>query len=554
MLRRIAVLLVVGATLTLGLAAMGNAQSARVQIPRSKTGADTYKETFCTSDAPICADPYSSIGPDGEYTGHDEPSLLSYSHDHGSGNDMTYVVTLPKDPRKIPRQNGKGGTWNFELRPTFWLGLPMCDTQSAPEYTRTCKRDSDANNKVSPNPSSPNYLGRHPGQAYMELQFYGPGYVPQFEGFGCSAKQYCAAMTIDSLMLNQNTGLYNNSACDNYFLAGPEPINWAYVTKNGVSQAPANPIAASTDPNLTAVNPDYTKDLMMNPGDRIRVHLHDTPAGFRTDLKDLTTNQSGFMTASIANGFGHILYRPNAKTCSVRPYAFHPEYDTAVKRGTTWGAHTYSVAFADEIGHFEFCQKLDKNFNCKKAGANDPGGLDNDDVGCVPAADSLVIKVTACFGSDADFDGPSYLKDWPGTNPNVARDRKLHPSPVMFTSPLSRGRNFGRIAFEADLPRIEASDLGGPGPYCDRTTGVNCVNPPPGAQFYPFYSTRMVSGVCTWQEGGRFIPGSVRKFGGSSASEYGSLLGVVYPEAGFTTATLINDFQRSLNNPCRRVS
>ena len=29
----------------------------------------------------------------------------------------------------------------------------------------------------------------------MELQFYGPGYVPQFEGFGCTATQYCAAMT-----------------------------------------------------------------------------------------------------------------------------------------------------------------------------------------------------------------------------------------------------------------------------------------------------------------------------------------------------------------------
>lgn len=25
------------------------------------------------------------------------------------------------------------------------------------------------------------------GNAYMELQFYGPGYVEQFEGFGCTA-------------------------------------------------------------------------------------------------------------------------------------------------------------------------------------------------------------------------------------------------------------------------------------------------------------------------------------------------------------------------------
>ena len=45
----------------------------------------------------------------------------------------------------------------------------------------------------------------------------------------------------------------------------------------------------STTPNLTAVNPDVTKDLLMNPGDRIRIHMHDTPAGFRIDLTDLTT-------------------------------------------------------------------------------------------------------------------------------------------------------------------------------------------------------------------------------------------------------------------------
>ena len=125
---------------------------------------------------------------------------------------------------------------------------------------------------------------------------------------------------------------------------------------------------------------------------------------------------------------------------------------------------------------------------------------------------------------------------------------------MLFTSPLSAGRDYARIAFEADLPRIEASDLGGPGPFCNRTTGAHCVNPPPGAKFYPFFSTTSVRGTCTWQEGGRFIPGTVRKFGGNSASAFGSLLGVTYPEAGFTTATLINDFQRLMTNPCRRAN
>ena len=87
----------------------------------------------------------------------------------------------------------------------------------------------------------------------MELQFYGPGYVPQFEGFGCAATIYCAAMTIDSRTLDQNTGVENNAACNNYILGGPEPINWAYVTKSGVSQAPANPLFTGTfsAPNLS---------------------------------------------------------------------------------------------------------------------------------------------------------------------------------------------------------------------------------------------------------------------------------------------------------------
>ena len=82
--------------------------------------------------------------------------------------------------------------------------MTLCDTESAPEYTKTCTPDSNANDLVGLDPTEPDYIGKHPGNAYMELQFYGPGYVPQFEGFGCSAKQYCAAMTIDSLTLDRD--------------------------------------------------------------------------------------------------------------------------------------------------------------------------------------------------------------------------------------------------------------------------------------------------------------------------------------------------------------
>ncbi len=108
-------------------------------------------------------------------------------------------------------------------------------------------------------------------------------------------------------------------------------------------------------------------------------------------------------------------------------------------------------------------------------------------------------------------------------------------------------QNYSRVAFEADLPRIEAADFGG---NCNRTTGAGCVNPPPGSNFYPFYSTgrRAASASGSW--GGPYIPGTTNTFGGNSAAEFGSLLFSVYP----TTAGAIprtNNFRSVLgSNPC----
>ena len=542
--------LLAAAALPASAASAASQASSQAQVPRASS--ESYNEPLCQSKKSMCVD--AQHYPNGEYVGHDEPSLEFKSGIPGSGNDMTYTMTLPRDPKTQPNASGAGGTtWNFQLRPTFWFGLTLCDSQSAPEFTTNCTPDSDRNNLVGSNPNAPNYIGKHPGNAFMELQFYGPGSVPQFEGFGCTAHQYCAAMTIDSRTVNQNTGVENTSACNNYILGGAEPINWAYITKSGVSQGPANPLFTGTfaNPNFTSVNPNLAKDLFMSPGDRIRIHLHDTQAGFRTDLTDLTTGQHGSMTASIANGFGHILYTPNSSTCQEAPYAFHPEYSTANPRGNTWSLHTYNVAMSDEIGHFENCLAIDADGNCTSAGAQD-GTLDSDDTGCLPAADSSLVKIINCTASDEDWDGQSYRLDWPGTNPNPVVDRALHPSPVLFTSPTTRGKNYSTVAFETDLPGIEVQGAQANPPFCDVNTGANCVNPPNGAAFYPFFSTTFRPGGCTWQEGGKFIPGTVNNFGGSSKAEFGPLLSVLFPVAGFTTVSQFFDFNSGdLRNPCR---
>ena len=519
-------------------------------------GKDALSSSLCTSQFSVCADPFDEVN--GKYVGHDEPSLEFKSSVAGSGNDMTYVVTMPQDPAVQPNASGAGGTtWNFELRPTFWFGLTMCDSESAPEFTKSCPPDTDANNLVGSNPSAPDYIGKHPGTAYMELQFYPPGYVEQFEGFGCTATQYCAAMTIDSRTVDMNNGVENTAACNPYILGGPEPINWAYVTTSGVSQAPANPLFTGTgsDPNFSAVNPNPDEDLFMNPGDRVQIHMHDTPAGFQVDLTDLTTRQTGSMTASEANGFGHILYTPSSSTCQEAPYAFHPAYSTGNPRGNVWTAHTYNVAYSDEIGHFENCLAIDSALNCTSPGAQDNGKLDSDDGQnfCVPGTDSTLVMIDGCFAPDEDWDGQSYKLDWPGTNPNPTTDAALHPTPVVFNSPLIAGTtNYSNIAFETDLPAIEVRGAQARPPFCNDKNGSNCVNPPRGAKFYPFFTTGFQNGSCIWQEGGNHIPGTVLHFGGSSTSEFGSLLKSLYPEPGFKTSLQIDVFNSgSRANPCQ---
>jgi hypothetical protein len=492
----------------------------------------------------------NSIGFNWTYTGHDEPQVLFYSSTPGSGNSNIYRLTLPEDPPTLPKQDGTGGTFNFQLHPAFWFGMAMCDTQSAPEYTTTCTPDSDTNILDSPDPTSDDYIGKHPGTAFMEMQFYPPGWVPWPSGNSCDPSQWCAALNIDSLSLNQNTGEVNNDACLD--LVGPEPVNFAFITKDGEAQAPANPV----DATLATYTPDPSKDLFMHSGDTLVVDMHDTSAGFQVIIHDLTQGTSGSMTASIANGFGQVVFDPSAINCTVNPYAFHPMYATSSEHTRVpWSAHSSNVAFSDEIGHFEYCNAVSGQGGiCTAAGVNDASGLDSDDADCFapPFQDPLQstrVQIGGCQGADVDFDGVSYQHTWPGTLSDPEQDALLHPSPIRFTSPLFNGtQSYDRVAFEADLPRIEAADFGG---TCDRSTGANCANPPPGAHFYPFYSTGTSAGQCVWQFGGAHVPGTTHTFGGSSTEEFGPLLQLFYPGPRGRPVYQYNDFRQVLSsNPC----
>jgi hypothetical protein len=527
-----------------------------VLAPGTASAATRPHALSCDDNGSLCTEPADPYNYEGTYIGHDEPSLLFYSNTAGAGNNQLYHLQLPVESTRLPTQDGTGGTWNFQLHPAFWFGMAMCDDQSAPNPGGSslagpnvpCTPDSDANIYTGTTPGGPSYMGQHPGTAFMEMQFYPPGWSP-FVSNTCDGTRWCAALTIDSLSENMNTNTFLNDSCANRLFGGTEYVNYAYITKSGTPLGPANPLQVNAQ-SFNIGSPDL---LLMNGGDQLTVDLHDTAHGLQVVIHDLTTGQTGSMTASAANSFGEIRYAPTGTACDLIPADFHPEYSTSSEQTRViWAAHGYNVAYSDEIGHWEYCNQANMSafpFACTQAGAGDPT-LDDDDIFCATSALSLLIQVTGCTQSDEDFDGVSYQKVWPGINGNLGT--ATTPGPIVFSSPtFNGGTQYSRVAFETDLPRIEATGLS-PNNNCQRFSpnGTGCVNPPNGAQFYPMFVARQTDAGCRWFEGGPSFPGKTQNFGGSSTTEFGPLLRLDYPTPT-GNGSRFNDFRNVLSsNPC----
>lgn len=544
-------LLVVGATL-----AASPAASAARAASASQHAALNCEYALCAE----VANPADVFGPD--YVGHDEPSAAFYSNVPGSGNHMTYSLRLPHDP-SAANPNTPGKSYQFQLNGSFWFGMALCDTQSYPEQVSKCTPDSDGNivdPAVSPN---------HPGTAFMELQFYPPGWVPwptwqvAVGASGCDPTKWCAAMNIFSLSQDPVNGTSQNATCASR--TGLEYVNFAFITKNGRATAPPNPVNSTT----ATFTPDRARDLFMRSGDNLKVSLHDTPGGVRAVIRDQTSGQTGSMTASAANGFGQVKFDPAGSSCVNIPYNFHPMYSTSSEQTRViWAAHTTNISFTSEIGHFENCNGpnpipatpfgVDASGNPITCPAGNTEGFgtaasptDGDDNFCFPGTEALRIQVNGCTDTNTGFDGLSYQPVWPDGN------RALHPQPVLFSSPrtgIFDRVNYSRTAFEADLPRIETNT-------CDRTTGAGCTLIPTTdkgtpAAFYPFFSAfqngvqneRGASG-CAWAFGNQ-LPGATSNFGRNA--QYGSLLSTTYLAFGGHGATInrINNFRQIISNPC----
>jgi hypothetical protein len=548
-------LVAIPATLVVAGATLAAANAPHAARATHAAGTSQHAAIDCEYSS-VCAEvanPAEVFG--SEYVGHDEPSAVFYSNVPGSGNHMTYSLRLPHDPSPV-NPNTPGKSYEFELDGAIWLGMALCATQSYPEQVSTCTPDSDSNivdPAVSPD---------HPGTAFLELQFYPPGWVPwptwqvAVGASGCDPTKWCAAMNIFSLAEDPVAGTTLNATCA--ARTGLEYVNFAFVTKNGQTTAPPNPVDSTT----ATFTPDPQNDLFMNSGDNLRVSLHDTTHGLQAVINDLTSGQRGFMTASAANGFGQVQYDPTGTSCVNLPYDFHPMYSTSSEQTRViWAAHTYNIAFTSEIGHFENCNGpnpipatpfgLDASGNPVSCPAGNAEGFgdhvsptDGDDDFCFPGSEAMRININGCTDTNTGFDGISYQPVWPDGN------TALHPESVLFSSPRTGSGdsvNYSRVGFEADLPRIESNT-------CNRITGAGCTLIPTTdegtpAAFYPFFSAFQGNHGCVWGFGND-MPGATTDFGRNA--QYGSLLSSTSLAFGGGGATIqrFNNFRQIISNPC----
>jgi hypothetical protein len=530
------------------LPAAASAATALTEKPgqRGTVAPRPYGGLDCNGLSPIqhpartdlaCADVHNAWSDDGRfwdngrYIGHDEPDLNFDSRQAGSGNDVSWTFTLGRDPTQAPTDVTPGADVShyFELTPAIWFSMNMCDPQSYPLLP--CTPNSDKN--------APN--GQYPGggSAFMELQFYPPGFGPWVDAPSFDNKHWGAALTIDSL--EGTYGFTNlNPNCT-------EPINFSFIQLNGVPPGPPSPQLADLQSNEPNAN-----TLLMNPGDTIHVHMYDAPAPGGGDaliavVDDLTTGERGFMQASAANGF----MNTSIVDCSGTPFNFEPEYSSAAPQNLSpWGAGTEVISAAIETGHWEPCTSLsgaktvtlfagvtDQYYTTCSGPYEDsaPGGdggtqPEVSDAYCFPAGDThgglaknFPDTMTGCEANffqngDLDFDGSPYWTEWP-TGPTAGRT----PGSITFSPPTfgPSNRRFAQYQFQTDVAFSEQTT-------CGPSTPSGCTTPPPGApgQFYPFWTLQSGTHGCIWEFGD--VTSGGKDFGGPA--QYGKLNPKNFPD------------------------
>ena len=375
--------------------------------------------------------------------------------------------------------------------------------------------------------------------------------------------RWCAALTIDSLEANFNFANLNPNCT--------EPVNFAFLQTNGVPAGPPSP--QLTDASTFTPN---AHTLMINSGDVVVVSIYDPSQGFTTTVRDLTTHQTGYITASAANGF----MNTNPADCSGTPYTFHAEYSSAkIQNQVPWAALEGGVLMEQEIGHGEVCNSVTNQdpFTTSYPGGqsfSDPnvfdtcvGGSEGPTAtgegpctasGCLNATTQGATGPVACptnnpaSGALCEFaDGFCFQKgtrtvllngvptteearanecynnrfqngdlDFDGQSyqPDWPNGSPNYPTSFQYVGPFTTGgHTYPQVQFE--------SDIGGSSNLCNVATGAGCTVPPISAKFYPFWSLSPLfqlgshTAGCVWNFGND-QPNTLADFG--KDAQYGT--------------------------------
>jgi hypothetical protein len=464
----------------------------------------------------------------GHYIGHDEPDLTFLSNKKGSGNDVTWTETLPHDPILAPTTTSPGSdvTHWFELSIAPWFSMALCNPRSYP--LNPCTPNSDNN--------APKGQFTGGGSSFLEVQFYPPGMAPFFDSISCDNDHWCASLHINDLECTFNFDSCN-TGCE-------EPTNFAFIQKNGVPTGPPAP----QDANLDTSTPN-SQTLLMNPGDKLRVHIYDAPApgggnALKVQVDDLTTGQTGWMQASAHNGYK----ATGIADCSDGvPFNYEPEYSTAKQQNIVpWAALQTDISTQFEIGHFTPCQTLSNpasggllaftNGDPYWLTCNGPYESSSDsaednpegffgDAFCYPQGDTHSTlyppgsynggsvppdQVTGCLdfltGGDIDFDGTSYYADWPtGVNPTTNT-----PGSFVQSAPATgkNGQGYEKSFFQTDVALSEET-------CAESADASGCTVPPNGpGNFYPYWSTMGKGKDCSILFGNVAAGPGIKDYGG----------------------------------------
>ena len=437
--------------------AIAGATTARTSAAHAGSAAQAYDESLCQSRSSLCIDTYDN--PAGEYVGHDEPSLEFKSAQPGSGNDMTYTMTLPEGAQDPAHAAGTGGDVELPAPPDVLVRPdPVRHASPRPSTRRPARRTPTPTTWSAPNPTAPDYIGKHPGNALHGTAVLRPRLRAPVRGLRLhrapvlrrhddrqphprtrtpASRTPPPATTTSSAARSRSTGPTSPRAAPR--------------------RRPANPLFTGTfaSPNLSAVNPNLNKDLLMSPGDRIRIHMHDTAGRLprrpdrphhRAERFDDRIDGQRVRAHPVQPDVEHV---PGAAV-RLPPRVLHrrPARQHVVR------AHLQRRDVRRDRPLRELHPARRRRSTAPCPATRTPAASTRTTAASAsPAATRPWSRSTAASAPTRTSTAQSYRNDWPGTDPNPSRTRlctrRRCCSPARW--PTARP-NYSTIAFETDLP------------------------------------------------------------------------------------------------------